>query len=63
MQNHLHALALIAIPVVAGLACWRWRSPWHSELTGIFRIKRIPLKCWYPGGPLSETWNKVEFRD
>lgn len=35
---------------------------WHSELTGIFRLERVPLRCWYPGGPLSEAWDKVEFR-
>jgi hypothetical protein len=38
-------------------------SQWHSWLTDLYEKRQVPGGIWYPGGRLSESWDKIEFRD
>lgn len=51
-----------------GASTWGPERPelipfWHSSLTGIFGLKKIPQGYWYPGGRLADGLDKVELRD
>jgi hypothetical protein len=36
---------------------------WHTWFTGLYPYQRVRLDPWYPGGPWTETFEQIEFRE
>lgn len=39
------------------------QSLWHSFFTGLYAIDAKSVKIWYPGGTITDSINKLEFRE